>query len=95
MLGALNIRRGDTAPKTFRTQEAGVAKDLTGYTISLRVDTSPVTALSCSIVSATEGTASFVASTIPVGIFKGNFVLTHSGVSETSESFTIDCTEPI
>lgn len=95
MLGALNIRRGDTAAKTFRVQEAGAVKNLTGYTIVLRVSTSPVTSISCTVVTAAEGRCSFVPSTIPVGIYKGNFVFTISGTNETSEPFTIDCTEPI
>lgn len=95
MLGALNIRQGTTAPKTFRVQEAGVAFNLTGYTISLRINTSPVTEIACSIISAVEGTCSFIPSTIPVGIWQGNFVLTVGGASEITEVFTIDCTEPI
>lgn len=88
-MAVLNISTGDTAPKSFQVQQNGVARDLTGMTITCRIATDPVTTKTAVITAPETGNATIVWGGLPPGTYQAQFVMTTNGVDERSALFTI------
>jgi len=88
-MSVLTVSTGDTAPKSFLVKDNGVAKDITGYTITCRIATPTVTVKPASILNAETGQCIIIWGGITPGTYSAQFVLTVDGVSEISQTFTI------
>lgn len=90
MQGTLEIIYQDTAPITFRVEEAGVPLDVTSYTITCRVSATSNITIAVTKTDASLGLCSMVLSSIPIGVWKADFQLI-SSTTYTTQQFTIGC----
>ena len=91
MLGALNVKLGDTYLRSFLVSNL---ENLEAWTISVRVNTSPVLTISASVTDVDLGEVSFSSAGIPVGIWNADIHFSHNTLGTiTTDTFLIECKE--
>lgn len=86
----LEVVTTETLPKSLQFRESGAPKDLTGYTITCKISTDPVTTKTATIVEPTSGVCSIPFNGLPAGSFVGEIIMTTSAGVQPSEVFTIN-----
>lgn len=93
MLGALNIKLGDTYLRSFLVSNL---ENLEAWLISVRVSTSPVLIIPASVMDVELGEVSFSSAGIPVGIWNADIQFSHSTLGIiTTDTFLIECKEGV
>ena len=86
----LNVVSSETLPKSVQFRESGVAKDLTGYTITCRIATNPVTIKTGAIADPLSGVALIPFNGLAAGTYNAEIVMTTDAGTLPSELFTIN-----
>ena len=95
MTKVLSVVTTETLPKSIQFRESGIVKDLTGYTITCRIGTDPVTVKTATVADPTSGTGSIPFNGLPAGSYNAEIVMTNSEGSLPSELFTINVREGV
>lgn len=91
MAGVLNVVTTETYPKTIQFRESGVAKDLTGFTVTCKISTDPVTTKTVTVAYPESGTGTCIFNGLPEGTYNAEIIMTHTTLGVLpSEQFIIN-----
>jgi len=88
-MAVLNVSIGDTLPRTVQFQENKLPRDLTGYSVVCRIDSSPVINKTVTIVDPLTGSGTVIWGNIPAGVYSAQFKLSTVDGDEYTSKFTI------
>jgi len=95
LCGTIDVVSTDTKPTDIQFLENSEPLDVTGYVIVARIGTTPVTERTAMITDAVNGEASVWLGGVSVGTYSCEFKITTSGLSQTSELFTLNVRAPL
>lgn len=95
MTKVLSLVTTETFPKAIQFSENRIPKDLTGYTITCRISTNPVTVKTATIADPTTGTGYIIFSGLPAGTYNAEIIMTNADGVLPSELFTVTVREGI
>ena len=89
MTKVLSVTTAETLPKSIQFTESGKPKDLTGYTITCRIGTNPVTVKTAAVIDPLSGVGAISFNGLPAGTFNAEIIMTNTDGILPSELFTI------